>query len=101
MMKQQTLIPDSGFTDHQSPNSNPKDGLNGGKVTDLGNGSDVVYLPRFLTPEKSWEYLHYLNKHIPWTRPTIRVFGKPCVQVNKPFQLLIFTFIPLQPPIDY
>lgn len=80
MMKQQTLIPDSGFTDHQSPNSNPKDGLNGGKVTDLGNGSDVVYLPRFLTPEKSWEYLHYLNKHIPWTRPTIRVFGKPCVQ---------------------
>ncbi|KAI3800252.1 hypothetical protein L1987_28339 [Smallanthus sonchifolius] len=51
-----------------------------GVVTDLGYGSEVVYLPRFLTYEKSWEHFLYLDKHIPWTRPTIHVFGKPCVQ---------------------
>ncbi|KAJ0575002.1 putative DNA oxidative demethylase [Helianthus annuus] len=53
---------------------------NGDGVRDLGNGSSVVYFPRFLSYEKSWEYFHYLDKHIPWTRPTIYVFGKPFVQ---------------------
>ncbi|KAM0021792.1 putative DNA oxidative demethylase [Helianthus debilis subsp. tardiflorus] len=53
---------------------------NGDGVRDLGNGSSVVYFPRFLSYEKSWEYFHYLDKHIPWTRPTIHVFGKPFVQ---------------------
>ncbi|KAL4585974.1 hypothetical protein LXL04_010602 [Taraxacum kok-saghyz] len=78
-MKQLNLVPKSS-PDSPIPNPNPRDGVNGGNVTDLGNGSDVVYIPWFLTPEKSWEYFHYLNKHIPWTRPTIRVFGKPCLQ---------------------
>nr|XP_043611064.1 DNA oxidative demethylase ALKBH2 [Erigeron canadensis] len=48
--------------------------------TDLGNASDVVYVPRFLSYEKSWEYFNYLDKNIPWTRPTIHVFGKPFLQ---------------------
>ncbi|XP_071713871.1 DNA oxidative demethylase ALKBH2-like [Rutidosis leptorrhynchoides] len=50
------------------------------EIRDLGNGSDVVYCPRFLAYDKSWEYFNYLNKHIPWTRPTIRVFGKQFLQ---------------------
>lgn len=48
---------------------------------DLGNGSDVVYMPRFLSSDKSWELFDYLDAHIPWTRPNIRVFGRSCVQV--------------------
>ncbi|KAK9054993.1 hypothetical protein SSX86_026072 [Deinandra increscens subsp. villosa] len=47
---------------------------------DLGNGSEVVYMPRFFTSEKSWEYFRYLDQHIPWTRPTIHVLGKPFLQ---------------------
>ena len=49
---------------------------------DLGNGSQVVYVARFLGYQESWDYFHYLNKHIPWTRPTIRVFGRSSVQVG-------------------
>lgn len=50
------------------------------KVKDLGNGSEVLYLGRFLTYAQSWDYFDYLNNHIPWTRPTIHVFGKPFLQ---------------------
>ncbi|KAI3680430.1 hypothetical protein L6452_35200 [Arctium lappa] len=66
----------------ENPNCNPSEegGVNGEKLTDLGNGSHVVYIPRFLGYDKSWEYFNYLDKHIPWTRPTIRVFGKPFLQ---------------------
>nr|GMD40859.1 DNA oxidative demethylase ALKBH2 [Ipomoea batatas] len=53
---------------------------NSRKEFDLGNGSEVIYIPRFMSYDQSWEYLEYLNKHIPWTRPTIRVFGRPFVQ---------------------
>ncbi|KAL3742340.1 hypothetical protein ACJRO7_017765 [Eucalyptus globulus] len=47
---------------------------------DLGNGSEVVYMPRFLSRDESWRFCDYLDKHIPWTRPTIRVFGRTCLQ---------------------
>ncbi|TXG70439.1 hypothetical protein EZV62_005374 [Acer yangbiense] len=47
---------------------------------DLGNGSEVVYVPRLLTSDESWKFFDYLNKEIPWTRPTIRVFGRSHVQ---------------------
>ncbi|KAI3440235.1 Fe2OG dioxygenase domain-containing protein [Psidium guajava] len=47
---------------------------------DLGNGSDVMYMPRFLSRDESWRFCDYLNNHIPWTRPTIRVFGRSCLQ---------------------
>ncbi|KAK3010030.1 hypothetical protein RJ639_010993 [Escallonia herrerae] len=49
-------------------------------VVDLGNESQVVHVPRFLLFEDSWKYFDYLNKHIPWTRPTIRVFGRSHIQ---------------------
>ncbi|KAI5671274.1 hypothetical protein M9H77_11638 [Catharanthus roseus] len=48
--------------------------------TELGNGSQVLYMGRFISYQESWNYFDYLNKHIPWTRPTIRVFGRSCLQ---------------------
>lgn len=53
---------------------------NSRKEMDLGNGSGVIYIPRFLSCRQSRDYLKYLNDHIPWTRPTIRVFGRPFLQ---------------------
>lgn len=50
------------------------------KTIELGNGSEVVYYPKFLDYDDAWRCFHYLNNHIPWTRPTIRVFGRSCVQ---------------------
>ncbi|MCE5166741.1 hypothetical protein HAX54_025656, partial [Datura stramonium] len=50
------------------------------RVVELGNGSQVIYMPRFLNCDQSWDYLEYLDKNIPWNRPTIRVFGRSCVQ---------------------
>ncbi|KAJ8562622.1 hypothetical protein K7X08_031074 [Anisodus acutangulus] len=50
------------------------------RVVELGNGSQVIYIPRFLNYDQSWDYLEYLNKNIHWNRPTIRVFGRSCVQ---------------------
>ncbi|XP_071717993.1 DNA oxidative demethylase ALKBH2-like [Rutidosis leptorrhynchoides] len=49
-------------------------------ITDLGDGSELVYCPRLFTEYKSWEYFNYLDKNISWTRPTIRVFGRQCLQ---------------------
>ncbi|GAA0147523.1 oxygenase [Lithospermum erythrorhizon] len=49
-------------------------------VVDLGHGSEVLYRTRFLSYEESWNYFEYLNKHIPWIRPTILVFGRPVLQ---------------------
>ncbi|XP_065851800.1 DNA oxidative demethylase ALKBH2 isoform X2 [Euphorbia lathyris] len=50
------------------------------KSIDLGNGSQVLYMPRFLSFDDSWKFFHYLDSHIPWTRPTLRVFGRSCLQ---------------------
>ncbi|XP_021719850.1 DNA oxidative demethylase ALKBH2-like [Chenopodium quinoa] len=50
------------------------------KIIELGNGSEVEYYPRFLEYEDAWKYFEYLNNHIPWTRPTIHVFGRSCLQ---------------------
>ncbi|XP_059596221.1 DNA oxidative demethylase ALKBH2 isoform X4 [Vitis vinifera] len=68
-----------------NPNPSPNPNNEGGKrqSIDLGNGSDLIYIPRFLAFEESWKWFDYLNKEIPWTRPTIRVFGRSCVQVHK------------------
>ncbi|CAL5052454.1 unnamed protein product [Urochloa decumbens] len=46
------------------------------EVTDLGGGSEVVHVPRFVAREKAWEWFDYLDKTIPWTRLPIRVFGR-------------------------
>ncbi|PON57635.1 DNA oxidative demethylase ALKBH [Parasponia andersonii] len=47
---------------------------------DLGDESQVVYIPRFLGFDEAWTFFDYLDKEIPWIRPTIRVFGKSCLQ---------------------
>lgn len=60
--------------------------------TELGNGSQVLYMGRFISYQESWNYFDYLNKHIPWTRPTIRVFGRSCLQVSPLFFTLYFCF---------
>ncbi|XP_044495098.1 DNA oxidative demethylase ALKBH2 [Mangifera indica] len=59
---------------------NPDEKTSKRQRIDLGNGSEVVYIPRFLTLDESWKLFDYLNKEIPWTRPTIRVCGRSCVQ---------------------
>uniref|UniRef100_A0A0E0E0P7 Fe2OG dioxygenase domain-containing protein n=1 Tax=Oryza meridionalis TaxID=40149 RepID=A0A0E0E0P7_9ORYZ len=50
------------------------------EVTDLGGGSELVHVPRFVPREAAWGWFDYLDKRIPWTRPTIRVFGRSAVQ---------------------
>jgi DNA oxidative demethylase len=54
------------------------------EVTDLGSGSgsEVVHVSRFVSRETAWEWFDCLHKNIPWTRPTIRVFGRSVVQVR-------------------
>ncbi|XP_050371578.1 DNA oxidative demethylase ALKBH2 [Argentina anserina] len=47
---------------------------------DLGNGSEVVLIPRLMSFDRAWKWFDYLNTQIPWTRPTIRVFGRSCLQ---------------------
>uniref|UniRef100_A0A2P2N1P0 Fe2OG dioxygenase domain-containing protein n=1 Tax=Rhizophora mucronata TaxID=61149 RepID=A0A2P2N1P0_RHIMU len=50
------------------------------EIIDLGNGSQVIYMQRFLPFDLSWKFFDYLDTHIPWTRPTIHVFGRSCLQ---------------------
>lgn len=59
---------------------------------DLGDGSSVVYYPCFISQKKSWDFFHFLNHHIPWSTPTIHVFGKPFLQVLTIFLLVSFFF---------
>ncbi|KAI5389191.1 hypothetical protein KIW84_074735 [Lathyrus oleraceus] len=54
--------------------ANPNDAAKKAETVDLGNGSDVVFIQRLIPSEQSWKWFHYLDNHIPWTRPTIRVF---------------------------
>ncbi|KAK1310383.1 hypothetical protein QJS10_CPA08g01783 [Acorus calamus] len=70
----------SGFTNTTITNPNQDHLKKNRTVVDLGDGSDVVYVARFLSPDRSWEWFDYLDKRIPWTRPSIRVFGRSCVQ---------------------
>ncbi|XP_059309340.1 DNA oxidative demethylase ALKBH2 [Lycium ferocissimum] len=50
------------------------------RVVELGNTSQVIYMPKLLNYHQSCDYLDYLNNNIPWNRPTIRVFGRSCLQ---------------------
>ena len=63
------------------------------KTIDLGHGSDLIYIQRFLPFQQSWTFFDYLDKHIPWTRPTIRVFGRSCLQVSPLPLSLSFVFV--------
>ncbi|KAF3451894.1 hypothetical protein FNV43_RR07990 [Rhamnella rubrinervis] len=51
-------------------------------TVDLENGSEVVYIPKFLSFDDAWKWFEYLNNdsHFPWTRPTLCTFGKYGVQ---------------------
>ncbi|KAJ4704114.1 Alpha-ketoglutarate-dependent dioxygenase alkB [Melia azedarach] len=64
----------------ESTKANPDEITLKKQTIDLGNLSEVVYIPKFLTLDDSWKFFDYLNKEIPWTRPTIRVFGRSCLQ---------------------
>ncbi|KAL6197798.1 hypothetical protein ACLB2K_027592 [Fragaria x ananassa] len=46
----------------------------------LGKVSEVVLIPRFISFDRAWSWFDYLNTKVPWTRPTIRVFGRSCLQ---------------------
>ncbi|VVB03846.1 unnamed protein product [Arabis nemorensis] len=50
------------------------------RIIDLGSGSNLIYIQRFLPFQRSWNFFDYLDNHIPWTRPTIRIFGRSCLQ---------------------
>lgn len=50
-------------------------------IIELGNESQVLYNPRLIGYDESWDWFHYFDSNIPWTRPTIRVFGRSCIQV--------------------
>lgn len=51
-------------------------------VVNLGNESQIKYIPNLFCFDESSAYLKFLNEHIPWTRPTIRVFGRSLLQVS-------------------
>lgn len=58
-----------------NPNETPKR-----QILDLDDESQALYIPRFLSFQDSWKFFDFLNNEIPWTRPTLRVFGRACVQ---------------------
>ncbi|XP_028754956.1 probable acetyl-CoA acetyltransferase, cytosolic 2 isoform X3 [Neltuma alba] len=62
-----------------SDEDNPDDTLKK-HIIDLGNASEVIHFRRFIPLDQSWMWFDYLNKHIPWTRPILRVFGRSCIQ---------------------
>eukprot|EP01018_Ginkgo_biloba_P023209 Gb_34540 [translate_table: standard] len=47
---------------------------------DLGEGSEVLYIPHFLPSAQSQEWMKYLDQYIPWTRPSLFIFGRTCSQ---------------------
>ncbi|GMY36600.1 DNA oxidative demethylase ALKBH2-like [Fagus crenata] len=66
-------------SDSESEPTNPNPTVKT-QTVDLGNGSEILYIQRFFPYDQAWKWFHYLNNQIPWTRPTIRVFGRSCVQ---------------------
>ena len=45
-------------------------------VMDLGNGSKVLYIPRLVALETAWKWFNYLDKRLPWIRPSIPASGR-------------------------
>ncbi|XP_043706027.1 DNA oxidative demethylase ALKBH2 isoform X2 [Telopea speciosissima] len=66
----------------ETMNPNPSD-REKKRTIDLGNGSEIIYFPRIISFGDSWKLFHYLDKEIPWTRPSIQVFGRSCIQVHE------------------
>ncbi|XP_038882915.1 DNA oxidative demethylase ALKBH2 [Benincasa hispida] len=68
-------------TDSESETKIPRPFNSGRRQTlDLGNGSEIVYVPKFVPSDQAWTWFDFLNQRIPWTRPTIRVFGRSVLQ---------------------
>lgn len=66
-----------------SPNIDGDDTIKAKRQTvGLGNGSEVVFIPRLISFDQAWKWFDYLDTQIAWTRPTIRVFGRSCLQVS-------------------
>ncbi|KAI4365015.1 hypothetical protein MLD38_021038 [Melastoma candidum] len=59
----------------------PSESVERGKtIVDLGNGSEVLHVPRFIPTELSWKWFDYLDRNIPWSRPTLRIFDRDSIQ---------------------
>ncbi|OVA01059.1 Oxoglutarate/iron-dependent dioxygenase [Macleaya cordata] len=65
------------LTTNPNPNPNEREKR---RTIDLGEGSEIIYVPRLLPYDESWKLFDYLDKEIPWTRPLIHVYGRSCVQ---------------------
>ncbi|WOK92031.1 hypothetical protein Cni_G00722 [Canna indica] len=63
-----------------NPNPNPNTSRERQEI-DLGNGSEVVYIPLFIPRDQAWKWYECLDKEIPWTKPLIYVYGRECIQV--------------------
>ncbi|KAH7405105.1 hypothetical protein KP509_15G056600 [Ceratopteris richardii] len=50
------------------------------KHYDLGNNSSLLYFEKFLDGKHAAEYLQSLDSNLPWTRPTLTIFGRKCEQ---------------------
>ncbi|KAH6777233.1 oxidoreductase [Perilla frutescens var. hirtella] len=70
--------PDPGIR-RNPENSTPEKPMKVVEV-DLGNESRVVQISRFISYQDSWKFFNYLDQNIPWTRPTVRVFGRSHLQ---------------------
>ncbi|KAM6601855.1 hypothetical protein CsatA_021464 [Cannabis sativa] len=69
------LKPEEFFEKNPNQNETSKT-----QTLDLGDESQILYIPRFMSFDQAWRFFDYLNNEIPWTRPTIRVFGRSCLQ---------------------
>ncbi|KAI6704714.1 hypothetical protein NL676_007676 [Syzygium grande] len=58
----------------------PSESVKKGESFDLGHGSEVFHVPRLFPADQSWAWFDYINKHVPWSRPTLRIFGRRLVQ---------------------
>lgn len=59
----------------------------------LGNESEVVFIPRLISFDQAWKWFDYLDTQIAWTRPTIRVFGRSCLQVSLSLSISLLCFV--------
>lgn len=71
------------------------------KKVDLGDGSEVLHLPRLIPVQDSCRYFDYLNHQIPWNRPSLCFSGRSYPLVISStllafiFDLLVFNSIPI------
>lgn len=47
---------------------------------DLGDGSDLLFYPKFCHASEADDWLKALDKQMPWSRPSLFVYGRFCTQ---------------------